>query len=88
MTFQFILHFSTTRSFWIMSKRTKKVTFKVHSGKLLHAVERENLLKGYWNNLGIIDNMDLNIILFIKDLLMELMLTIDMEHQLGGVAPG
>lgn len=32
--------------------------------------------------------MDLNIILFIKDLLMELMLTIDMGHQLGRVARG
>ena len=32
--------------------------------------------------------MDLNIILFIKDLLMELTLTIDMGHRLGRVADG
>ena len=88
MTFQFILHFSSTKNFWIMSTRTKKVTFKVHSGELVHAVERESLLKGYWNSLRIIDNADLNIILFIKDLLMELTLTIDMGHMLGRVADG
>ena len=42
-----LIFLAALKVFLIMTTRTKKVTFKIHSGKLVHAVEGKSLLKSY-----------------------------------------